>query len=133
MAQRVNVVIADDFDGTEGAQTVKFGLDGTEYEIDLKPDHEEQLRAFLSAYVQQGRKVASGKKTTVKPRKSASAGEANAIREWARANGYAVNERGRVPANIVEAYHAAKGASAPAQEPAQIESTGVAEPAFVGA
>lgn len=130
MAQKVNVVVTDDFDGTEGASTVRFGIDGAEYEVDLSPEHEGQLRGFLDAYVGVGRKVASGRRTAVKTRK-AGAGEANTIREWANANGYEINKRGRIPAHIVDAYHASKGAPAPvqpAQEPAAAE-----QPAFSGA
>lgn len=115
MAQKVNVVVTDDFDGTEGASTVRFGLDGTEYEVDLSPEHAEQLRGFLNAYVGVGRKITGRKTTTVRAKTSKS--EVGKIRVWARENGYALGERGRVPANIVDAYHAAKGGPVATVEP----------------
>ena len=133
MAQKVNVVVTDDFDGAEGASTVRFGLDGAEYEVDLKPEHEKIMRDFLDAYIGVGRKTATGRRMPSKVRK-ASGAEAGKIREWARANGYEVNERGRVPANIVDAYHASRGATAPAPAPAeltpeQLDSAPAAAPA----
>lgn len=109
MAQKVNVVVTDDFDGTEGASTVRFGLDGVEYEVDLTPEHEEQLRGFLNAYVGVGRKVASGARSVRRVSKRAAGGDTNAIRTWARANGYEIGDRGRISQEVKDAYHAAKG------------------------
>ena len=121
MAQRVDVVVTDDFDGTPGATTVRFGLDGTEYEIDLKSEHEERLRNFLDAYVGVARKVTPSRRGTIRrPSSERTAGSKSAtIREWAAANGYQIGARGRIPQEVKDAYHAAQGGAAPA--PAQPE------------
>ena len=126
MAQRVNVVVTDDFDGTEGASTLRFGLDGTEYEVDLSPEHEQQFRDFVQAYVNVGRKVAAGRRGVRKP-SSGSKTKPSAlheIREWARAQGYDVGERGRIPQEIKDAYAASRAASSSAElTPEQLDST----------
>lgn len=106
MAQVVKTIVTDDISGTEGAQTVHFGLDGVQYEIDLTPEHEAQLRDALTEFVAHARKVrGSG------PRKrqyvKASGQRMAEIREWARANGYEVADRGRIPAAILDHYNAA--------------------------
>src|SRR6476661_3936387 len=58
MAQKVNVILADDIDGSDAAETVPFGLDGTQYEIDLNSGHAQELREQLDLYVRKARKVA---------------------------------------------------------------------------
>ena len=141
MAQRVVVEVTDDFDSTPGASTIKFGLDGTEYEVDLSPEHEQQFREFLTAYVGVGRKVTAGGGSR-RVRRTVSSGstsgsENNRIREWAAANGYTIGGRGRIPQEVKDAYHAAQGASAPAptvDESAGVDASAVpqAEAAFSG-
>lgn len=111
MAQRVNIVLVDDIDGSEATQTVSFGLDGTSYEIDLNDDHAAELREALATYVGHGRKVSGTRRG--RPGRSAAPAAANGtasakeIREWARSNGYDVPERGRIPSDVREAYAAA--------------------------
>jgi hypothetical protein len=60
MAQRVQTLFIDDLDGSAAEGTVRFGLDGTEYEIDLNAEHAQQLRDALAAYVRAGRRVGGG-------------------------------------------------------------------------
>ena len=60
MAQKVNIVLVDDLDGTEATETVSFGLDGTTYEIDLNDANAAALREALSGYVGHARKVTGG-------------------------------------------------------------------------
>ena len=60
MAQKVNIVLVDDLDGTEATETVAFGLDGTTYEIDLNDANAAALREALSGYVGHARKVTGG-------------------------------------------------------------------------
>ena len=60
MAQKVNIVLVDDLDGTEATETVTFGLDGTSYEIDLNDGNAASLREALSGYVGHARKVTGG-------------------------------------------------------------------------
>ncbi|MEU3269873.1 Lsr2 family protein [Saccharomonospora sp. NPDC006951] len=113
MAQQVLVSLVDDLDGSEADETIEFGLDGVSYEIDLSADNAEELRDALAQYVEHarrsgGRKRASGKRTNgqVVTRSSAADREQNqAIRAWARKNGFEISERGRIPSEVTDAYH----------------------------
>lgn len=108
MAQRVNVILVDDLDGNDATETVTFGLDGVDYEIDLSEKNAEALRKALSRYVDAGRRVGGRRR---KGRSVASGGDGGPspadIRKWARENGWDVPERGRVAAEVREAYAAA--------------------------
>jgi hypothetical protein len=103
MAQKVQVLLVDDLDGSEATETVTFGLDGSSYEIDLSSGN---LRKELASYVEHARKAsapARRRRTRTGPGRERSA----QIRAWAKQRGYKVNERGRIPANIVAEYEAA--------------------------
>lgn len=107
MAQKVHIILVDDLDGSEAHQTVSFGLDGANYEIDLTDDHAAALREALAPYLGHARKVGragGAKKSTAKAAGGASAAE---IRDWARSNGYDVPDRGRIPSEVREAFDAA--------------------------
>lgn len=106
MAQKVNIVLIDDIDDTEASETVRFGLDGSNYEIDLNDKNAKKLREALAPYVAAGRKVA-GRRSRGAAKGSGSGTSAKEVRDWARANGYDVPERGRIPADIRSAYDAA--------------------------
>ena len=114
MAQKVQILLVDDIDGGDASETVEFGLDGATYEIDLSESNAQALRDKLAAYISEGRKVSgrrrqsSGGGRTSRGR-GASNGEPAAaeVREWARSNGYEVPDRGRVSADVKEAYAAA--------------------------
>ena len=112
MAQKVQIILEDDIDGSEATETVSFGLDGTSYEIDLNAKNSAALRDALATYVGHGRKVASGGRGRRSSAKGTSAarGEHSAreIRDWARSNGLEVPDRGRVPASVREAFEAAR-------------------------
>lgn len=113
MAQKVNIVLVDDIDGSEAEETVTFGLDGTTYEIDLNDEHAQGLRDALAPYVGYARKVTTARRSGGGRKSSSSAassGGASAaeVREWARSNGFDVPERGRIPANVREAFDAAQ-------------------------
>lgn len=106
MAQRVHVVLEDDLDGGSANETVMFALDGANYEIDLSTKNAAKLRDALAKYVGAGRRApARGRRAPTRGRAGAS--NASAVREWARANGYQVSDRGRVPADVKAAYEAA--------------------------
>jgi len=110
MAQRVNVVLVDDIDGNDASETVSFALDGVDYEIDLSDEHAAQLRDAVSLYIGHGRRT-GGRRKNGATRRSPAADDSGAsaadVRAWARENGYTVPERGRVSAEVREAYAAA--------------------------
>ena len=113
MAQRVNVVLVDDIDGQDADETVSFALDGVDYEIDLSDKHASELRDALALYVGHGRRTGGRRKNG--RRQSSGSGSAASdsgaspadIRSWAREQGWDVPERGRVSAEVREAYAAA--------------------------
>jgi hypothetical protein len=105
MAQKVIHTLVDDLDGSEASQTVLFALDGKSYEIDLNDENNAKLREALAPYIGKGRRVGGGGRATVRRMGTGKpADDSQAIREWARANGYQVSDRGRVAAPIREAY-----------------------------
>jgi hypothetical protein len=111
MAKKVTVTLVDDFDGSGAAdETVEFGLDGVTYEIDLSAKNATKLRNDLKQWVSAGRRV-SGKRRGRRPagrgRGSIDREQSAAIREWARRNGHNVSTRGRIPAEVIDAFHAA--------------------------
>jgi hypothetical protein len=114
MAQKVQVILVDDIDGGTADETVSFSLDGVSYEIDLSTAHADELREALARYVGVARRV-GGRSTAGRGRRAAAAaGRPSArksdiaeVREWARQQGHKVNDRGRIPATIMEAYEKA--------------------------
>jgi nucleoid-associated protein Lsr2 len=111
MARKVQTFFVDDLDGSEADGTVRFGVDGTEYEIDLNAKHAEQLRDALARYVAAGRRVSAGARRPARSGSKAQPGTLNptAVREWAKAQGIDVKDRGRVPAELVVKFKAATG------------------------
>jgi hypothetical protein len=109
VAQKVQVILVDDIDGGEAIETVSFGLDGTSYEIDLSAGNAAELRDSLAKWVGSARKAgrASSARSSSRGRSSAAADreQTQAIRAWARKQGHKVNDRGRIPADIVAAYN----------------------------
>jgi hypothetical protein len=113
MAQKVQTLFIDDIDGGEAEGTVRFGLDGTDYEIDLSADHSKELRKTAAKYIAAGRKVGSPprRRGSGAARKNSSGGPSpSEVREWAKAQGIEVRDRGRVPAELVVRFQAASGA-----------------------
>ncbi|MFI0265568.1 Lsr2 family protein [Streptomyces luteogriseus] len=109
MAQKVEVTLIDDLDGKSTAdETASFGLDGKTYEIDLTSRNADKLRKALEPYVKAGRRTGITRGRG-KPTRSQGGDDTAAIRNWAKENGYEVNDRGRVPATIREAYAKANG------------------------
>ncbi len=108
MAQRVHIVLEDDLDGSEAAETVRFGLDGVNFELDLSSKNAAKLRDALALYIASARKSSSrGARRTVGRGRSSEGPSASQVREWARGEGYQVSDRGRVPADVRSAYDAA--------------------------
>jgi hypothetical protein len=108
VAQKVQVILVDDIDGGAADETVTFALDGVSYEIDLSTKNAQDLRDAMATWVGNARKVSS-RPTSRQARRGRSTGAARAteIREWARENGYQVNDRGRISQEIQTAYDAA--------------------------
>lgn len=105
MAQKIQTVFIDDLDGSEADGTVRFGLDGTEYEIDLNAGHAQALRDVLARYVQAARRA---RRPARGGRKASGTGvDTTEVREWAKAQGIEVKDRGRVPAELVVKFKAA--------------------------
>ncbi|GAB3657871.1 histone-like nucleoid-structuring protein Lsr2 [Streptomyces sparsus] len=113
MAQKVQVLLVDDLDGGEADETVTFALDGKSYEIDLTTANAEKLRGALADFVKAGRRTgrSSGARGKGRAAGSASGGSQDTakIRAWAKEQGYDVNDRGRVPATVREAYEKENG------------------------
>jgi hypothetical protein len=106
MAQRVTVELDDDLDGGPADETLRFGLDGSDYEIDLSTRNASTFRGEIAPYIEHARRAGSGQRR--RPARTASSRERSGdIRAWAKDQGIAVSERGRIPASIVERYEAA--------------------------
>ena len=117
MAQRVITRLTDDLDGeSEASETISFGLDGSQYEIDLTVEHAQDLRDVLNAYIDAARNASPRRVAT---RRSSGSGtkqqaagdkpDLNAIRHWARNNGHQVSDRGRISGAIMQEYQASNG------------------------
>ena len=109
MAQKVQVLLVDDLDGGEADETVTFALDGKTYEIDLNTANADKLRDALSDFVKAGRRTGGRSSRGKGGRSSSGSPDTAKIRAWAKENGYEVNDRGRVPAAVREAYEKANG------------------------
>jgi hypothetical protein len=101
VAQQVNIVLVDDLDGSEAHETVTFGLDGSAYEIDLSDRNAKKLRDALSLYTASARRSGRRQARSTSGRSSV---DTAAIRAWAKSKGYEVSDRGRISADILEAY-----------------------------
>ena len=109
MAQRIQTLFIDDIDGGAADGTVRFGLDGTDYEIDLSGKHTDELREALGKYIAHSRKVGGTARRSSRSRRDAPDVDTAKVREWARENGYDIKDRGRVPADLVAKYQAESG------------------------
>lgn len=114
MAQKIQTLFIDDIDGGAAEGTVRFALDGTDYEIDLNAKHSEELRSAIGKYVTHARKVGgsarrAGRGAGRGGRGAGSSLNTTEIRNWAREQGYDIKDRGRVPADLVAKYQAATG------------------------
>jgi hypothetical protein len=110
MAQKIVTVYTDDLTGEESkeVQAHAFSLDGVNYEIDLVSENYDKLFEALAPFIKKGRKVGRMKGASRSRKPSSTGGpSAEEVRAWARENNYQVNDRGRVPASIREAYEKA--------------------------
>jgi hypothetical protein len=104
MAQRVQIILEDDYDGGTADETVTFGLDGAEYEIDLSSRNAAGLRDALAPWLAHARKTGGRRRRTSKASGSSSTSD---VRAWAQSQGLDVSSRGRVSAVVREAYEKA--------------------------
>jgi Lsr2 len=102
VAQKIQTVFIDDLDGSDADETVRFGLDGTEYEIDLNAGHTQALRDALAPYIRAARRVSGAARRPARSARRASGDGLSAIevREWAKTQGIEGKDRGRVPADL---------------------------------
>lgn len=130
MARKKIVRLTDDLDGTPAETTVRFGWDGVTYEIDLNTAHAGAFSAAMRPYLDAARRVAGparrGRRTSAdrsgsSPRRRT--GEMAAIRAWAHNAGYQLADRGRIPTEIIDAYHAVQHQNPPATAGASSEQT----------
>ena len=106
MAQKITVELEDDLDGSPADETVRFGLDGTGYEIDLSTKNATALRRQLAPFTEHAQRTGRGPRR--RPGRTVSSRERSAdIRAWAKDQGITVSERGRIPASVAEQYDAA--------------------------
>ena len=112
MAQKVQVVLVDDLDGGSADETVTFSLDGVSYEIDLSHDNAAALRDAFAPYVGHGRRVGGPRRSTGRGAARGKGGTNPAVvRAWAKSQGIAVNERGRISADLQAKFDAAHPAA----------------------
>ena len=107
MAQRVQIILEDDYDGGKADETVSFSIDGAEYEIDLSAANAKGLRDALAPWLAHARKTGGRRKRGSATSKPAGSSSSSDIRAWAVANGHEVSSRGRVSADVREAYEKA--------------------------
>jgi hypothetical protein len=108
MAQRMQMIFTDDLDGSEAAGTVRFGLAGAEYEIDLSAANAEKLGKAIEPYIAAGRKAGGSTPRRASRASARSEGPSPAaVRQWAKDQGIAVKDKGRVPDELVVRFRAA--------------------------
>jgi hypothetical protein len=106
MATKVTVILEDDIEGGAADETVRFGVGGTHYEIDLNTRNARAFRRRLAPFIEHARAARRGQRR--RPERTAASRERSAeIRAWAKAQGIAVSDRGRIPASVVQQYQAA--------------------------
>jgi hypothetical protein len=106
MVQKHIVQLVDDIDGSPASETITFGLDGSTYEIDLNSTNAIRLRETLAPFIGAGRRITRPVSVTKRNGAKSDPSQVSAIREWAKKNGHRVGEKGRIPATVLEAYHA---------------------------
>ncbi|GAA1230598.1 histone-like nucleoid-structuring protein Lsr2 [Pseudonocardia alaniniphila] len=108
MAKQTTVTLVDDLDGTEAEEQIEFAMDGRSYEIDLSAANSARLREALEPFVSAARRTGGRRRSggSAAPARPSTDREQNqAIREWAQTQGMKISERGRIPSNVLEAYH----------------------------
>jgi hypothetical protein len=108
VAKQTTVTLVDDLDGSEADEQVEFAVDGRAYEIDLSTANSARLREALAPFISAARRAGGRRRSsssTPAARPSTDREQNQAIREWAQSQGMKISERGRIPSNVLEAYH----------------------------
>jgi hypothetical protein len=105
LARKIHVQLIDDISGEDAQETLRFSLDAIDYEIDLAAENAEGLRATLAPFVAHGRRVRSAPGSRSARTAPSGREESQKVREWAIANGYSPNSRGRISGDIQKAYN----------------------------
>jgi len=107
VARKTVTQLVDDIDGGEAHETVRFGLDGYAYEIDLSSKNANKLRSVLATYVEKGSRLP---RRGARTRSVAAEREQNqAIRAWAQRKGIPVAPRGRIRQEVIDQYNRRAG------------------------
>lgn len=111
MAQRTQIVLIDDLDGTEikdgEAQSITFTWSGVDYSIDLSRTNADKLEKAIGPYLEKAQRVGGRKSRTASSANSGDQVDTKAVRAWAASNGIELSSRGRVPADVIDKYRAA--------------------------
>jgi hypothetical protein len=105
MAQRTQILYVDDIDGSAAEGTVRFGLEGMDYEIDLSKKHADEFARALAPFIGAARKVPATRRATRATRPARH--DQSDVRAWARGQGLKVSDRGRIPADVLARYESA--------------------------
>ncbi|HWM01137.1 MAG TPA: Lsr2 family protein [Actinophytocola sp.] len=109
MARITQVTLVDDVDGSAADENVSFSLEGRQYQLDLSKKNAAKLRDALAPFVASARRAGGRGRSKMTQRPTADRERTTAIREWARQHGHKVADRGRIPADVIEAYEKAAG------------------------
>ena len=104
MANRLQITLIDDLDGSTASETVAFALDGKSYEIDLNEANATAFRQSLAPYVKAARSTKPS--TRRRGQQAANDHDTKAIRAWAQSQGLMTAARGRIPTSVIEQYRA---------------------------
>jgi hypothetical protein len=111
MAQRTQIVLIDDLDGTEikdgEAQSITFTWSGVDYSIDLSKANADKFEKAIGPYLEKAQRVGGRRSRPSSSSSSRSEVDTKAVRAWAASNGIELSNRGRVPADVIEKYKAA--------------------------
>ena len=111
MAQRTQIVLIDDLDGTEikdgEAQSITFSWSGVDYSIDLNKANADKFEKAIGPYLGKAQRVGGRKSRSSASSTSSDQVDTKAVRAWAASNGIELSSRGRVPADVIEKYRAA--------------------------
>ncbi|MGN6037288.1 histone-like nucleoid-structuring protein Lsr2 [Brevibacterium casei] len=118
MAKRVITILESDLSGqeTEDVETVSFGWNGRDLEIDLTERERNEFEKAISKYVDHARRADRGVGRRRSPRTDTGSGlpseELAQARAWLQAQGETVADRGRIKAELIERWEAAGKPSA---------------------